>query len=89
MRIDSSNLVLKTHHDDNDKRLELISRLDRMGWSTVEIRDFLNSNGIRPQRTDRFSTKLIWVTIQKLRDRRKKYEHFVRTISKCEVIISD
>ena len=89
MEIDSSNFCLKQHYTDNDYRIKLITELDHIGWSTVEIRDFLNTNGIRPQRTDTFSTKLIWSTLKKLRDRQRRYEHFQRTISKCEVVISD
>ena len=62
--------------------------LDRIGFSTVEIRDFLNMNGIRPPRTDMYSTKLVWMTVRKLKDREVRKQILKREISDVIVGIS-
>ena len=61
--------------------------LDRIGFSTVEIRDFLNMNGIRPPRTDMYSTKSVWMTVRKLKDREVRKQILKREISKVMVEI--
>ena len=61
--------------------------LDRRGFSTIEIRDFLNLNNIRPPRTDIYSTKLVWTTVRKLRQRESKKQLTHRQISDVSVEI--
>jgi hypothetical protein len=58
----------------NSRRHFIILKLHEQGYSNKEIANFLNSNGIKPPRTDSFSVRLVWVTIKKLKRRLEKEE---------------
>ncbi len=85
--INSPLFTSKQFSEEYNSRFDLILELDRRGYSTVQIRDFLNTNRIRPSRTDLFSTKLVWTTLKKLKERKKYRETFVRKISKVTVVV--
>ena len=87
VKLDSPLFVLKHFGSSYEKRVHLIMELDRIGFSSVEIRDFLNSNCIRPPRTDVYSTKLVYMTIRKLKDREVRKQILNREISKVTVVI--
>jgi len=53
-------------------RLDLILKLSNQGLSNKEISDYLNTNGIRPPRTKEYTSKLIWVTLKKIRQREER-----------------
>ena len=53
-------------------RLDLILKLSNQGLSNKEISDNLNTNGIRPPRTKEYTSKLIWVTLKKIRQREER-----------------
>jgi len=53
-------------------RLDLILKLSNQGLSNKEISDNLNTNGIRPPRTKEYTSKLIWATLKKIRQREER-----------------
>ena len=53
-------------------RLDLILKLSNQGLSNQEVSDYLNTNGIRPLRTKEYTSKLIWVTLKKIRQREER-----------------
>ena len=85
--INSPLFTSKQLSEEYNNRFDLILELDRRGHSTVQVRDFLNTNGIRPPRTDLFTTKLVWTTLKKLKERKKFRETFVRKISEVMVVV--
>lgn len=87
VKIDSPLFTSKQFSEEYNSRFDLILELDRRGYSTVQIRDFLNTNRIRPFRTDLFSTKLVWTTLKKRKERKKFRETFVRKISEVTVVV--
>ena len=51
-------------------RLELMKRLKDEGYTSKEISEFLNINGIKPLRTDNpYTPKLVWVSLHKYQKR--------------------
>ena len=50
-------------------RLNLISDLHEKGLSNNDISDYLNTRGILSPRTHKYSQKLIWGTLKKIKDR--------------------
>ena len=52
------------------QRLELIYDLHLQGWSNKQITDHLNSKNLKTLRTKKqYTTKLIWMTIHKFKNR--------------------
>ena len=52
------------------QRLELIYDLHLQGWSNKQITDHLNSKNLKTLRTkEQYTTKLIWMTINKFKNR--------------------
>ena len=52
------------------QRLELIYYLHLQGWSNKQITDHLNSKNLKTLRTKKqYTTKLIWMTIHKFKNR--------------------
>ncbi len=52
------------------QRLELIYDLHLQGWSNKQITDYLNSKNLKTLRTRKqYTTKLIWMTIHKFKNR--------------------
>ena len=56
------------------------------GMSTREIRDYLNDNNIKPRRTDKWSTSLVFMNLRKLRDRRDRERTYYWEIVAEEMI---
>ena len=51
-------------------RLELMKRLKDEGYTSKEISEFLNINGIKPLRADNpYTPKLVWVSLHKYQKR--------------------
>ena len=52
------------------QRLDLIYDLHLQGWSNTQITDYLNSKNLKTLRTRKqYTTKLIWMTIHKFKNR--------------------
>lgn len=68
-------------------RFQIIQQLDRVGFTCVEIRDYLNLNGIKPPRTHHYTTKLVWGTLKKLRERQQKLDSLDVEVSEVTVLI--
>ena len=52
------------------QRLDLIYDLHLQGWSNKQITDYLNSKNLKTLRTRKqYTTKLIWMTIHKFKNR--------------------
>ena len=50
-------------------RLNLITNLHEKGLSNNDISDYLNEKGILSPRNQKYSQKLIWGTLKKIKDR--------------------
>lgn len=51
---------------------DLILSMSDRKYSNKEIADYLNFSGIKPRRTEKWSGKLIWSAVKKLKDRRQR-----------------
>ena len=62
------------------QRLELIYDLHLKGWSNKQISDHLNFQNLQTLRTRKqYTTKLIWMTIHKFKNRlSRKYDRILR-----------
>ena len=57
------------------KRLELMNELSNRGYSSTQITNFLNINGIRTIRTnEKYSPKLVWTSLNKYRKRLSRFK---------------
>ena len=54
-------------------RLELIEDLSVKGYSNKQISQYLNYNGLKPQRVDRYTPKLIWGLRKKFQNRNDRF----------------
>lgn len=82
MSIRTKKLGLTYFNPTHSNRHKLILKLDSDGYTSKEISEYLNVNGIKPPRTDIYTTKLVWVTIKKLKQRQlKNKEIFVESVS--------
>ena len=54
-------------------RLELIEDLSDKGYSNKQISQYLNDNGLKPQRVDRYTPKLIWGLRKKFQKRNDRF----------------
>lgn len=54
-------------------RLELIEDLSDKGHSNKQISQYLNDNGLKPQRVDRYTPKLIWGLRKKFQKRNDRF----------------
>ena len=56
-------------------RLELIKYLNKIGYSNVEIRDFLNTNNIKKVRSNTpYKTKDVWIGLKKYNKRLERFK---------------
>ena len=54
-------------------RLELIEDLSDKGHSNKQISQYLNDNGLKPQRVDRYTPTLIWGLRKKFQKRNDRF----------------
>ena len=54
-------------------RLELIEDLSDKGYSNKQISQYLNDNGLKPQRVDQYTPKLIWGLRKKFQKRNDRF----------------
>ena len=64
------------------ERLHLISDLHDQGLNSREIADHLNDRGIRSPRGGTYSSKLVWVTLKKFKNRRERMKDTNWTIDR-------
>ena len=56
-------------------RLELMKYLNKIGYSNVEIRDFLNTNNIKKVRSNTpYKTKDVWIGLKKYNKRLERFK---------------
>ena len=68
--LETSKLGVFRLSEDRLKRLELMNELSNRGYSSTEITNFLNINGIKTIRTyEKYSPKLVWTSLNKYRKR--------------------
>jgi len=70
--VSTRTLTLDELSEKYTSRLDLILKLSNQGLSNKEVSDYLNTNGIRPLRTKEYTSKLIWVTLKKIRQREER-----------------
>lgn len=52
-----------------------MKKLSDVGYNSKEISEFLNINGIKPLRTDRYTPKLVWVSLFKYHKRLNRIDN--------------
>ena len=68
--IETTQLGVYSLNPKRKQRLELIYDLHLQGWSNKQITDHLNSKNLKTLRTKKqYTTKLIWMTIHKYKNR--------------------
>jgi len=70
--IRTSVLSLQEIPDYRLKKLHLISDLNDQGLNSREIADHLNDRGIRTPKGGIYSSKLVWVTLNKFKKRQER-----------------
>lgn len=69
-----------------EKRLESLFRLRSLGWSDKRIADHLNLTGQVSPSGKPYSGKLVWATLKKFDDRKRR-AHDIRCVTKSERLI--
>ena len=73
--LETSKLGVFRLSEDRLKRLELMNELSNRGYSSTEITNFLNINGIKTIRTnEKYSPKLVWTSLNKYRKRLSRFK---------------
>ena len=68
--VETTQLGVFSLNPKRKQRLELIYDLHLQGWSNKQITDYLNSKNLKTLRTKKqYTTKLIWMTIHKYKNR--------------------
>ena len=68
--VESTQLGVFNLDPKRKQRLELIYDFYLQGWSNKQITDYLNSKNLKTLRTRKqYTTKLIWMTIHKYKNR--------------------
>ena len=68
--IETTQLGVFSLNPKRKQRLQLIYDLHLQGWSNKQITDHLNSKNLKTLRTkEQYTTKLIWMTIHKYKNR--------------------
>ena len=68
--VETTELGVFSLNPKRKQRLELIYDLHLQGWSNKQITDYLNSKNLKTLRTRKqYTTKLIWMTIHKFKNR--------------------
>ena len=68
--VETTQLGVFSLNPKRKQRLELIYDLHLQGWSNKQITDHLNSKNLKTLRTKKqYTTKLIWMTIHKFKNR--------------------
>ena len=68
--VETTQLGVFSLNPKRKQRLELIYDLHLQGWSNKQITDYLNSKNLKTLRTKKqYTTKLIWMTIHKFKNR--------------------
>ena len=56
--------------------MKLIKTLSDEGKSPVEISDYLNSSNLKPPRGNQYTSKLVWMTLDKFKKRLKRFDSY-------------
>ena len=67
-------LTVVTLNEEWEELLELIWKLHTQGMTNKEISNYLNTNGYKPRRTEKFSSNGVWGILKKYRIRKQKKE---------------
>ena len=50
-------------------------QMSQIGISNKDISDYLNKQQIKPKRTERYTTKLVWAILQKYTNKLNRKDH--------------
>ena len=78
----SKNLTTCDLSPERLERLHLINDLHDQGLNSREIADHLNDLGIRSPRGGTYSSKLVWVTLNKFKKRQERVKDTTYTVDK-------
>ena len=78
----TSILSLQEIPDYRLEKLHLIYDLHEQGLNSREIADHLNDLGIRSPRGGTYSSKLVWVTLKKFKNRQERMRNTTYTVNR-------
>ena len=73
--INTSQLSQFSQEENYDYREKLMYQMIQKGISNKDIPDYLNKQRIKPKRTERYTTKLVWAIFQKYTNKLNRKDH--------------
>ena len=73
--ISTTQLSQFSQEENYDYREKLMYQMSQKGISNKDISDYLNKQRIKPKRTERYSTKLVWAILQKYTKKLNRKDH--------------
>ena len=75
IHISTTRLSQFSQKEKYDYREKLIYTMSQKGISKKDISDYLNKQQIKPKRTERYTTKLVWAILQKYTKKLNRKHH--------------
>ena len=73
--INTTQLSQFSQEENYDYREKLMYQMSQKGISNKDISDYLNKQQIKPKRTERYTTKLVWAILQKYTNKLNRKDH--------------
>ena len=73
--INTTQLSQFSQEENYDYREKLMYQMSQKGISNKDISDYLNEQQIKPKRTERYTTKLVWAILQKYTNKLNRKDH--------------
>ena len=73
--INTTQLSQFLQEENYDYREKLMYQMSQKGISNKDIFNFLNKQQIKPKRTERYTTKLVWAILQKYTNKLNRKDH--------------
>ena len=75
MIINTTQLSQFSQEENYDYREKLMYQMSQKRISNKDISDYLNKQNIKPKRTARYTTKLVWAILQKYTNKLNRKDH--------------
>ena len=75
IHISTTRLSQFSQEENYDYREKLMYQMSQKGISNKDISDYLNKQQIKPKRTERYTTKLVWAILQKYTNKLNRKDH--------------
>ena len=73
--INTTQLSQFSQEENYDYREKLMYQMSQKGISNKDISDYLNRQQIKPKRTERYTTRLVWAILQKYTNKLNRKDH--------------